>query len=1243
MRLITLPRVIPVILLGTIGFAFGQPVAHHPVDSGLGQKPSAASSKANAPASHSPADAVIGVHLADWIKQAKQKDGAALAARKAAKANSAAVNILPPAFYAPPFLTLGDYTSSTLGNPVAADFNNDGKIDYANVRDDGQIEVLLNPGSFSNLAGLTSITNTSALSKSVGIAQVVVADMNGDGYADLVGADSNNSSIVEWLGNGDGTFKDAVYYTVAPGSGASWVQGLGAIAVADFNGDGKPDVATIEGTAYDFTNNKMTVTEQTFLNLGDGTLTPGQETDFVSVENIGPNFGAADVVSKDGKTASGVALVVGDYGYPNSALSGTYVWIFPSQGNGSFTAPTIPTTPLISTVGIPTITATNLTASFKSNASLKGAIHRQIKSSNNALSTGIATTDLVVVIGNGAIYDVPYTGSGTPTSAVILAGAPQELSGDTNQFPSAPGAFPLTTNNGGVVADFNGDGYQDLLTTTPATAYIFLNNGSAAFTSAPAEVAGTDTGHIVAADFDNNGYASFLWTAVSMPQVGYYQNLGISDATQAGLFYAAPTVSGPSTDGGTSHYAVGGAIRVQAVADVNGDGLQDVIATDGSYVYRDGFAAHSQGDIVLGINNGAANGENQKNGFTFTTVISGIDLQSLGSNAFLEPVTVKNSAGTTIMFATNTPASFFTMNIDSSGKAGSAQTLQFADTAPACSLYYADAGDVNGDGFNDIVVAYAGDYVCNGGSPGSGTVNSGFFTFLGDGSGNFQPGKFTSIGTALYKVKLVPLVTGSKTLSVVAVDSYTPHSFGPHGGGAGTYDVYVIPGKGDGTFDIGSAMDVAPSYIASDVILGDFNQDGKQDLTITTEGQYDTNSQTIIANTSGALLIQGNGDGTFGAVQLIDQGIYPASGAYADFNGDGKPDLALSQYTSVDSLYAPMLEIFPNLGGGVFGPSYSQLLAPFNYVLEGRDAEFGAPVFTGAFTKGGSADLLISHGYDSALYINLGPPTLQVTTNPATAEQGTTVTLTASLAQGSSLTSATGSVIFSVNGTTLGASALSSGTATLTTTDLPVGSDTIQASYSGDASPTAITGQVSVTINAVAPALTISASSSSLNLTAGATGTVVLNLTANQTFTGTVSFSCSGAPSESSCTVNPSSLGLGSNQTGNVAVVIATTAKNNQYQALTRSGWGAAAGGVSMAGLFCLLIPRKRRIARLIGIWILTISLWSSFLLLSGCGSSGNKYPGTPAGASQITVTATSGSVTATQVISLTVTQASGQ
>lgn len=127
-------------------------------------------------------------------------------------------------------------------------------------------------------------------------------------------------------------------------------------------------------------------------------------------------------------------------------------------------------------------------------------------------------------------------------------------------------------------------------------------------------------------------------------------------------------------------------------------------------------------------------------------------------------------------------------------------------------------------------------------------------------------------------------------------------------------------------------------------------------------------------------------------------------------------------------------------------------------------------------------------------------------------------------------------------------------------------------------------------------------------------------------------------PTAASCTVNPTSLTLGANQTGNVAVIIATTPKNDQYQASNALRMKAA-GGISVACLLLFLVPRRR----LQGIAALVLALLAlgSLTALSGCGGGGNKYPGTPVGTSTVTVTATSGSITQTQTIALTITAAS--
>src|ERR1700736_2177911 len=67
-----------------------------------------------------------------------------------------------------------------------------------------------------------------------GSQMLATGDFNHDGFIDLAVANGPGGIISILLGNGDGTFLPAVNY--ASGGFASW------IGVADFNGDGNPDV-----------------------------------------------------------------------------------------------------------------------------------------------------------------------------------------------------------------------------------------------------------------------------------------------------------------------------------------------------------------------------------------------------------------------------------------------------------------------------------------------------------------------------------------------------------------------------------------------------------------------------------------------------------------------------------------------------------------------------------------------------------------------------------------------------------------------------------------------------------------------------------------------------------------------------------------------------------------------------------------------------------------------------------------
>ncbi len=57
-----------------------------------------------------------------------------------------------------------------------------------------------------------------------------------------------------------------------------------------------------------------------------------------------------------------------------------------------------------------------------------------------------------------------------------------------------------------------------------------------------------------------------------------------------------------------------------------------------------------------------------------------------------------------------------------------------------CSISYVDAGDVNGDGYPDMVIAYPGDSYCYAGS----TVPSGYFVLLNNHDGSFTPSLYAS-------------------------------------------------------------------------------------------------------------------------------------------------------------------------------------------------------------------------------------------------------------------------------------------------------------------------------------------------------------------------------------------------------------------------------------------------------------------------------------------------------------------
>lgn len=371
------------------------------------------------------------------------------------------------------------------------------------------------------------------------------------------------------------------------------------------------------------------------------------------------------------------------------------------------------------------------------------------------------------------------------------------------------------------------------------------------------------------------------------------------------------------------------------------------------------------------------------------------------------------------------------------------------------------AGDINGDGKTDLAIA------CGTG------VRGHLQVMLGVGDGTFTKVPFTPEQQLIYQNpdriapadftgdgKLDAVVTkgGAMISSMISVGSFFAQKAeyyvtSQNEGGiatdvvAGDFDhdgkldvvvseqIYnrIVPfwGVGDGTFVKGTPINMTPTFTGNYVArlgAGDFNGDGYADITVAWNDPYGSQDTPPIA------MMLSNGAGrSFAAPVNYGNVAFPQDISVVDINGDGKLDVVIGGGFATS--------IFLGNGNGTMQSALTLPSSDAIGIAIGDMDRDGAPDIIGTRFTPGKATVSLA---------TCGRVTLAIGSSANPAGYGTPVTVTGTLTSPPAA-AATGTLTLSRNAATLATQSLTAGTSLDNTSTLPVGSYTYTIDYSGDA------------------------------------------------------------------------------------------------------------------------------------------------------------------------------------------------
>ncbi len=700
------------------------------------------------------------------------------------------------------FRTHANYPTGNSPQSVAmGDFNGDGRPDLAVANaGDNTVSVLLGKGDGTVQPHMDFPTGSSLQSLAVG-------DFSRDGKPDLAVVkydscyDSTselnyfcNPSLSVLLGNGDGTFQPHKDYPAGEGG---LTEGFSPVAVGDFNGDGKLDLAMLKSmcySSYSFCKPSVSVllgigdgsfqthvdypTASDVLSLAVGDFNGDSKLDFVVENALGFQETGLSILlgNGDGTFQAHVDHPTGDYHYPHSITAGDF------NGDGQLD---------LATVG----NSDNIVSVLLGNGDGTFQAHLDYPTGGSPQS---------VAVGD-------FNGDGNPDLAVSNEGSNSVsvlLGNSDGTFQTRRRYYPTEYAPSSVAAgDFNGDAKPDLVVVQHSWCD---QSNYGPFPDDPCDYSmsvlqGNGDGTLqnlgeYAFFFPPNCY--FAFCSVTSAAVGDLNGDGKPDVTVGASFGVAAFTSpvsvllgnGDGTFQLTTGYPGSDYDRLWlALGDFNGDGKPDVAELVyfryGGYVLR----------ILLGNGDG-----------TFQWYVDYPGALFYSSSPVVADF---NGDGKTDLAGTN-PYGDSVSVLLGNGNATFQSRVDYSTGTGPVSLAI---GDFNGDGKADLAVANRD--------------NNSVSVLLGNGDGTFQSRVDYSTGSGPASVAVGDFDGNGKA------DLVTTNSNGQ--------SVGVLLGNGDGTFR--TSMEYASGQARGAATVSDFNHDGAPDLAVLTPGS----AVTILLNIRG--------------------------------------------------------------------------------------------------------------------------------------------------------------------------------------------------------------------------------------------------------------------------------------------------------------------------------------------------------------------------------------------------------